>query len=85
MIAYLSMIVALRVIWDEKSMGNLVLSTEASYLLAGEVRPIVRDNGVREPKATYDILPKESDYLLSCDIGEWHRFYSLGEVVCSYQ
>jgi len=40
---------------------------------------------VRELKATYDILLKEFDYLLSCDIRQWHHFYPLGEVVRSYQ
>ena len=66
-------------------MGNIILHTEASYLFAGKVHPIIGDDGVREPEAAYDILPKEFDYLLSYDIREWHLFYLLNEVVCNYQ
>jgi len=53
-------------------------------MLASVVRPIVGDDGTREPKATYDVLLEELKYLLSHDVGEWHRFHPLGEVVCGY-
>ena len=66
-------------------MGNLYFGTEASHLLAGEVHPIVGNDGVREPETAYDILSKKFDYLVSCDIGELHRFYPLSKVVRSYQ
>jgi len=36
---------------------------------------------MREPEATNNVLPKELHYLLSCDFGERHHLYSLGEVV----
>jgi len=65
--------------------NNLVLDTETSYLFVGEICLIIRDDGVRVPKAIYNILPKKFDNLMSCDIGEWHRFYPLGEVVHNYQ
>jgi len=38
-----------------------------------------------KPEAINDVLPKELHYLLSCDLGERHRLYPLGEVVGSYQ
>jgi len=37
-------------------------------MFSSEVCLIVGDDGVREPKATYDILSKEYDYLLFYDM-----------------
>ena len=58
-------------------MGDLVFGTEAHHLLTIEVCPIVGDDGMREPKATYDDLLEEFDYLLSHDVREWHPYTDL--------
>jgi len=50
--------------------GDLLFGTEACHLLAGEVRPFVGDDGMREAKATYVVLPEQLGYLLSRDVGE---------------
>ena len=65
-------------------MGDLVFGTEACHLFAGEVRSVVEDDGTREPKVTYDVLPEEFDNLLSRDVRVWHRFHPFGEIICSY-
>jgi len=57
--------------------GDLILRAEAGHLLTIKVCPVVRDNGVRESKVTYDVLPKKLNNLLSSDFGEWHHFYPL--------
>ena len=64
--------------------GYLVLCTELGYLFAGKVCPIVGD-GLDEPEATHDVLPKEFDNLLSSDLGEWRRLDQFGEVVDGYK
>ena len=66
-------------------MDDLVFGTDDCHLLANEVRLIVEDDGMREPKAIYDVLPEKLAYLLSYDVGEWHYFHPLGEVVRVYQ
>jgi len=38
-------------------MGDFVLGAEVSYPSAGEVCSVVRYNGLREIKATYEVLP----------------------------
>jgi len=53
-------------------MGDLILGAKAGYLLASEVRSVVRDDGVGEPKATHYVLPEELDNLLPSDFGERH-------------
>jgi len=65
--------------------GNLILSAKADNLLAGKVCPVVGDNGVGESEATYDVLPKNFDNLLSSDFEEWHRLDPFSEVVGGYQ
>ena len=84
MITELGLVVALWIVWGGESVGDLIFCTEACYLLADEVYPIIRDDSMREPKATYNVLPKKFDYLLSCDIRKLHRFHPLGEVACGY-
>ena len=51
-------------------MGDLVLGAEAHHLPAREVGPIVRDDGMRKSLATYDVLSKEFNNWLPCDVGE---------------
>ena len=85
MIAELGLSASLWIVWGGESVGDPMFGIEACHLFVGEVHPSVRDDGMREPKATYDVLPEEVNYLLSHDVGEWHRFYSLGKVVCTYQ
>jgi len=53
-------------------MGDLILGAKAGYLLASEVRSVVGDDGVGEPKATHYVLPEELDNLLPSDFGERH-------------
>ena len=85
MIVDLSLAIALWIVEGGELVGDLVFGTKTCHLLAGEICPIVEDDGIRESKVTYDVLPEELDYLLFRDVGEWHRLYPLGEVVCGYQ
>ena len=66
-------------------MGVLVLGAKVHHMLAREVGSIVGDDGMRKPEASNDVLPKKFHYLLSCEFGERHRLYPLGEAVGSYQ
>jgi len=45
-------------------MCDFVLAIETRHLLTGEVRFIVENNDVGEPKATYYVMPQELDNLL---------------------
>ena len=45
-------------------MGDLVFGTEACHLFNGEVHFVVRDDRMREPKATYNVLSKKFDCCL---------------------
>ena len=40
-------------------MGDLVFDSEACHLLASEVRPVVGNDGMREPEVTYNVLIEE--------------------------
>ena len=62
-------------------MVDLVLRAKATHLRAREVGFIVEDDGMKMPKAAYDILPEEFDNLLPCDIRERYHFYLFCEVV----
>ena len=66
-------------------MGDFILRAEVHHMLACEASSIVGDNGMRKPKATSKILPKQFHYLLSHDLGERHRLYPLDEVVGGYE
>ena len=83
MIANLSLAVSL--CRGGESVGDLIFGTETCHLLAGEFCPVVGDDGMRKPNVTYNVLPEELNYPLSCDIRWWHRFPQLDEVVHSYQ
>ena len=47
MIAYLSLTIALWVVWRKELVGDLILEIEGSHFLAGEVRSLIGDDGVR--------------------------------------
>ena len=64
-----------------KLVVNLILGTEGGYLLAGEVRPIIRDDSVREAEATQDVMLQELDHLMPNDFGERYNFDPFGKVV----
>ena len=66
-------------------MCDLVLIIETRHLLTGEVRPIVKNNGVGESEVAHYVLPKELENLLPSDFREWHCLDSFGEVVGGYQ
>ena len=51
-VAYLRLTIVLRIIGRGELMGDLILSAEVGHLLAGKVRPVVRDDGVGKPEAT---------------------------------
>ena len=51
-------------------MGDLVVRTEACHLFAREVGHIIGDDGVRNPKAAYNIFSEELDNFLPRDFGE---------------
>jgi len=40
-------------------MGDIILNAKDGNFLAGKVCPFVRNNGVGESEAKYDILPKK--------------------------
>ena len=46
-----------------------VLLAEDSYLLAGEVGPVIRDDGVGYAEAGDDVYPQETNDLLGSDLG----------------
>ena len=70
MIVDLGLAAALWIVEGGESVGDLVYDIEVCHLLSGEVHLIVRDDGMREPKATYNVLPEKLDYLLSRDVGK---------------
>jgi len=45
-IAYLGLTIALWVIWCRESVGDLIFGIEGCHFLAGEVYPVVRNDGV---------------------------------------
>jgi len=59
-----------RIIRRGESVGDLVLSVEAGYLLAEKVHSVVGDDGMGEPEAAHYILPEELDNLLLGDFRE---------------
>ena len=65
-------------------MCDFILATEIHHLSAGEVRSIVRNNVVGEPKVAYYVLPQELDNLLPGDFREWRCLDPFGEVVHGY-
>ena len=85
MVADLGMVVALWIIEDEETVGDLILETEACYLLTHEIGPDVRNDGMRKPEATHDILPEKFNNLMPCDVGERHCLHPLSEVVSDNQ
>jgi len=58
---------------------DVVFGAEAGHLLAGEIRPVVRDDSVRDPEATYYVLLEELDNMLPADLGERHCLDPFGE------
>ena len=58
MIAEFGLAVALWIILGGESAGNLLFGIEACHLFAGELCPVVGNDGVREPKATYNVLQR---------------------------
>jgi len=61
--------------------GDVVFDAEASYLLAGEVGSIVRDDSVGNPVAAYYVLLEELDNLLPADLRDQYCLNPLGKVV----
>ena len=57
----------LGIIGREESVGGLIRSVKAGHLLAGKVRPVVRDDGVEELEMTHYVLPEKLDNLLLSD------------------
>ena len=78
MIGYPSLAVALRVVWDEKLVGNLVLGETLATCLLAKFIPL---SEMMVCETQHDTLPKEFYCLLPRDIGDRHHFYPLGEVV----
>jgi len=83
-IAYLDLIVAFWIVEGGELVCNLALEIESRHLIAHEVGPIIRDDGVRKSKVTHDILPEELNNLLSCDIKERCCFHLFSKVVCGH-
>ena len=59
---------------------DMVFIVESEELLSGELRAVVRDNGVRNPKAMDDIEEEEHG-LLGLDRGDRPSFYPFRELV----
>ena len=74
---------ALKIIGRGESMCDFALVTETCHLLTKFVS--LSENGMRGPKATYYVLPKELDDVLPGDFGERHYLDPFGEVVGDYQ
>ena len=55
---------------------DVVFIAESKELLSGELRAIVRDDGVRDSKAMDDV-EEEQHGLLGFDHGDWPSFYPL--------
>jgi len=64
--------------------GDFVVVTEARHLLAGEVHQVVRDDGIRDPKVTYDVLL--GNIVIYCLV-TWRvgPLHPLGKVVRGHQ
>ena len=63
---------------------DVVVVVECQELVAGELRPIVGDDGVWNPE-TVDDISEEQHCLLEFDSGDWMSLDPLGELVNSYQ
>ena len=66
-------------------MGDIVFGAEAGHLLAGEISSVIRDDSMRDPEATYCVLPEELDNLLPTDLGERYCLNPFGKIVGGYQ
>ena len=60
--------------------ADVVFIAELEELLSGELRAIVRDNGVRDPKAMDDVK-EEHHGLLGLDRGDRSNLYPLCKLV----
>ena len=67
-VADLSLAVALRIVWGGKVVLDPVLLAEGGYFLAGEVGPVIRDDGVGYTEASDNVYPKETNNLLDSDL-----------------
>ena len=61
--------------------ANVVFIAESEELLSGELRAVVRDDGVWNPKAMMDDVEEEQHGLLGLDRGDWSSLYPLCKLV----
>jgi len=52
MIIGLGLSVVSWVIWRREPVDNLIFGTESGYLFAGELRPVIKNDGMWEAEAT---------------------------------
>jgi len=64
--------------------GDVVFGAEAGHMLAGEIKT-VRDECVRDSKATYYVLSEKLDNLLPADFRERYCLDPLDKVVGGYR
>jgi poly(3-hydroxyalkanoate) synthetase len=50
----------------------------------GELRAIVRHNGMWDAESGEDVSFEETEYIVRCDFCKWFCFYPFGEVVHAY-
>ena len=67
-IANLCLAITLRIIWSGKLVLDFLLGIEVGYLVAGEVSPIIRYNGMANTEASDNMNPRELDNMLSSDL-----------------
>jgi len=60
---------------------DLYLEQKFATCLLAKLVPLSEMMVGVKPEVTTNVLPMELYYLLSCDFGERHRLYPLGEVV----
>ena len=81
----LSLSISLGVGWSGIPVYNSQVTTVSPEILAIKLKAVVRDEGMRDPKSSDDVL---LDKLLSIyipDVGQGLSFDPFGEIVCADQ
>ena len=67
------------------SICNPQVTTVSSEGLAIKLQAVVRDKGTKDPKPSYNILPKKFLGIHVPDVSQWFSSNPLGEVICADQ
>jgi len=75
--------IALRVGWGGVFVLYAQITTISPKGLAIELKPIIRDESIRDPESCHDILPYKSLHILISDIRKRLDLYPFCEVISS--